>query len=314
MSNDILPYIPDVEPDKPPLQQPYQEPFRTSLERKEIVDFISTTNDVQTVKRLLLAYPELCTWDEFDLGENQLQCCIVSLLVEAGMTEDRNAVMLRAEAYNDCYLLRAYLRERPRSTGPRQIVRGKRWGHRYTTIDLLDQHWRTFLETDPTTFETHLSNMDPMIECWRTAIFFAHPRYLNTLALFSDPERYIRRPEQRYSLSDCLDRRGIKFENGRFYGEERRDPALWTFEDDEGLVHDSDIPLETAREYVNETDSIYLLEQFAFVHKDLFDDMHLDSRYRPPALVDALARLGCTEVLNTLHVCEVLYDTYLEYK
>lgn len=311
MNIDISRYISDPPtPDEVPLRQAYEEPFRTSIERKEIVDFISTTNDVDTVKRLLIAYPGLCNWDEFSLGE-QLHCCIISLLVEAGMTDDQNSVLLRAEGYNDCQLLLAYLRDRPRAIGPRPIIRGKRWARCYTDIDPYDQHWRTFLEMDANTREMHISDLDPMIECWRTAIVSAQPRYLNTLALFSNPERYIRRPERLYSLSDYLDKRGIKFKNGRFYREDRKDPDLWALEDDQGLRFDSVIPLGTIREYVNETDSVHFIEQCALVYNDLFHDIYLDNRFRRPALIEALARSGCKEVTYTSHVCEVLYDTYL---
>ncbi len=54
-------------------------------ERNEILAIINTTHDVQLVKQLLLQHPTLCEWPQFRLSQQQQHCCIIRLLIEAGL-------------------------------------------------------------------------------------------------------------------------------------------------------------------------------------------------------------------------------------
>jgi hypothetical protein len=67
--------------------------------------------------------------------------------------------------------------------------------------------------------------------------------------------------------------------------------------------------LEYSRNEVNEEDQPRYLRQYKLLYPDIFDDFTLRDRYRRPATLDALAKLGCTQAPDmSSHVCETLYD------
>ena len=239
----------------------------SELERQEIIDFVNTTNDVRRVKTLLISHPELCTWPEFTLRAGQLNCCIISLLTQAGMLPHRNTVVMHALAYDDCHALAAYIRDLPRP-------------HPDASARPLDSYWRMALHT-------------------------GSARILNCLALFADPELI----SKETTLLSFLHDRGIELVHGHFYGHLRLDQNMWNGYGDKALYS-----LEQARKDADASDNPHHLAQYALLHEDLFHDFHLTDRYRRPAVLEALRRLGCSQVTieDTSHVCDILYDTFIE--
>ncbi len=235
-------------------------------ERKGIVDFICATHDVEAVKQLLRNYPDMCRWDEFDLHQNQLHCCIISLLVEAGMTEERNHVFYSAVMRNDCLALAALLRDNHNNEKP--------WD-------------RPKLGPPPQSSVMHRLK-------WNYAFQQDSPDPLNCLTQFDNPTPYI------LPNRNDMTKQGLRFENGRFYGKRQLKRGLWISYDPDSY------PLGRIREMVDMADSPDLIEQCVLLKPDLFQDFYLTDRYRRPSLLKALAELGCREAVYVPHVCEKL--------
>jgi len=160
-------------------------------ERQRVVDFIGTTHNVQAVKDTIREHPDLCQWEQFYLNDDQLHRCIISLLVEAGMTEAQNGVFHSAVSQHDTLALVALL-------------------HGNHNND--DMVWRL---REPQHAGPHNGpHSSIMIDhYWNYAMFLGSTDVLNCLAQFDDPAPHVAGNGKR------LEERGLAFEHGRFCGE-----------------------------------------------------------------------------------------------
>ncbi len=219
-------------------------------ERNEILAIINTTHDVQLVKQLLLQHPTLCEWPQFRLSQQQQHCCIIRLLIEAGLRRNSEcgySIICTGAQNDDCFALGAFLRDGSRYLHP------SRWVYAFAT---------------------------------------ASESTLNYMTLFCDPAEAIRVKRDRM---ECYK---VSWDGQRFHKPGGIDYHFFEV-----------IPtLEEARCDVNEQDQPRYLRQYALLHPNIFDNFVLSDRYRRPATVDTLVKLGCPAVETVPHVCETLYD------
>lgn len=136
---------------------------------------------------------------------------------------------------------------------------------------------------------------------WKALAQYGSAKLLNRFRLFSNPDRHLDQEDLAF-----LAERHIDLKDGRFQSDSTVDFRIW-----EG--QEKYLSIELVRKWVDDSDNPHLLQQLALLFSDLFEDFTVTQRFRRPCVEETLRQLGCcTYQATTPHVCEILYDTYIE--
>ncbi|KAI8824916.1 uncharacterized protein EV422DRAFT_564275 [Fimicolochytrium jonesii] len=80
--------------------------------RLDIVQYLQAKDDIPSVKRILSLHPDIEGWPEFYIGQHQTNCCVLNILLEAGVLPETLALYWSALTNNDHLVLEFLLRHR----------------------------------------------------------------------------------------------------------------------------------------------------------------------------------------------------------